>query len=118
MNSAAPEMAARKTLEHWLAEGESIYAELLKDVQQLEAQMAELHGRIRQKRMQAEQIARVLGKSTPESSRHPSQGSAPAPAEAGPVDEALRIRLPYGKPPVPRPARTPGSEPVPVPLRE
>lgn len=113
MNSA-PEPAARKSLEQWLAEGEAIYAELLKDVGQLESQMAELHGRIRQKRMQAEQIARVLGKSAPADSRPVPQGSPPASPEPVPVDEALRIRLPYGKPPTPRPARTPGPEPVPV----
>jgi len=118
MNSPASEMSARKTFEQWFSEGESIYAELLKELQAMEAQMTELQGRIRQKRAQADQIARVLGKAPAEPSRPAAHSAPPAPTEAVTVDEALRIRLPYGKPPAPRPPRSPGTDAVVVPLRE
>jgi len=58
-----------KSLNDWLAEGESLYDAALAEYQQLEAQLDELEGRLTAKRAELNQIAQVVGKPPMENNR-------------------------------------------------
>jgi hypothetical protein len=58
-----------KSLQDWLAEGEHLYNETLKEFQALEAQIDELEQRLTAKKAEVNQIAQVIGKPPVEGNR-------------------------------------------------
>lgn len=52
----------QKSFKEWLAEGEQIYAEALREYQSLQLQMEELEKRLTAKKIELDDIARVTGK--------------------------------------------------------
>ena len=87
-----------KSLKDWLDEGESLYAEALKELQSLEAQMEELESRVAAKREELNQIAAVVGKPPVEPSRKPAvqivetHGPGSIPASRNTIAKALTGR--------------------------
>ncbi len=75
-----------KSFKEWLQEGESLYAEALKEYQTLETHLEELEQKLAAKKEELNQIAAVVGKPPVEGSRRPqvqiveaqSPGSIPA----------------------------------------
>jgi hypothetical protein len=51
-----------KSIQEWIREGEELYAASVKDLQELEAQLAELEGRLSAKAAEVNQIAGIIGK--------------------------------------------------------
>ena len=64
-----PEQSSPRSLQQWLAQGESLYTNLLKDCEAIEAQIAELETRLTAKQAEANQIATFVGKPPIESNR-------------------------------------------------
>ena len=57
-----------KTLQDWLAEGESLYNAAVAEYQEIERQLEDLESRLAAKRAEVNQIAQVVGKPPVESS--------------------------------------------------
>lgn len=51
-----------KTIQEWIREGEELYSGAIKELQDLEAQMAELDARLSAKASEVNQIAGIIGK--------------------------------------------------------
>lgn len=51
-----------RSLQEWLAQGELLYAAILKECHSIESQMAELENRLAARQAEANQIAHVIGK--------------------------------------------------------
>ena len=51
-----------KTIQEWIREGEELYTAAIKELQDLEAQMAELDARLSSKASEVNQIAGIIGK--------------------------------------------------------
>ena len=60
-----------KSFKDWLSEGESLYQHALREYQELEGQLTEMEKRLAIKKEELNQIASVVGKVPPESSRRP-----------------------------------------------
>ncbi|HUB25404.1 MAG TPA: hypothetical protein VL992_08230 [Tepidisphaeraceae bacterium] len=58
-----------KSIQEWIREGEELYASSVKDLQELEAQMAELEARLEAKAAEVNQIAGIIGKPPVDSPR-------------------------------------------------
>lgn len=58
-----------KSLQDWLAEGERLYNEALKDYQAIEQQLDDLEQRLMAKKAELNQIAQVIGKPPVEGNR-------------------------------------------------
>lgn len=102
-----------KSVQDWLATGESLYAAVVSEYRALEAQLAELEGRIREKSGELNQIARVLSKPPVEHAR-----AGPAPAQPGSqvaertsLEQDLKIRPALGPPPA-RATQPPAAQKV------
>src|ERR1700736_4776651 len=63
------EMSGPRTFQQWLAQGETLYLAMLKECQAIEAQIAELEGRLCARQAEVNQIAKVIGKPTMEGNR-------------------------------------------------
>lgn len=60
-----------KSFKDWMAEGDALYQQALKEFQDLEQQLHELEQRLAIKKDELNQIAAVIGKPPVESSRRP-----------------------------------------------
>lgn len=89
------------SVRQWLTQGETLYAAAMEEYRALEARLAELEGRLRDKLAEVNQVARVLGKPVVDSARGAIGAAAPQPVvqpssskndKQIPLDEALRIR--------------------------
>jgi hypothetical protein len=58
-----------KTIQEWIHEGEELHAAAVKDLQELEAQIAELEQKRAAKMMEVNQIAGIIGKPPAEAPR-------------------------------------------------
>jgi len=58
-----------KNFQEWIQQGETLYAEALKEFQNIETQIGELENKLVAKKAEVNQIAQVIGKPPVESSR-------------------------------------------------
>lgn len=97
------ELACPKSLQQWLAQGEMLYAIMVKECQALEAQMGELEGRLAAKQGELNQLAQVIRKPQVEHRRLSAQlvtsYSPDAPASTPQIARALTGRAPMVRPP-------------------
>ena len=105
------ELAAPKSFQQWLAQGEMLYATLTREYQALEAQVTELEGRLVSKQAEVNQLAQIIRKPAIEGRRLSAQLVTSYAPDAPPVAPQIARAL-AGKPPVvrqvvpPRPADT------------
>jgi len=83
-----------KTIEEWLQEGAGLYDTALGEYRQLEAQIAELQQQRSAKRIEVNQLARVIGK--PQVEGEPA--SAAAAVDHGPAVEVIEPGSPGSVP--------------------
>ncbi|WP_428939644.1 hypothetical protein [Fontivita pretiosa] len=84
-----------RSFRDWLAEGEAIYAETLKEYHCLEAQISELEKKLAEKKAEVNQVAQMIGKPPVDGPRRVSaqiiEPETPPPAN-GPIARALTGR--------------------------
>jgi len=56
------ESIMNKSIQEWIREGEELYAASIKELQELEAQLAELEAKLTAKAAEVNQIAGIIGK--------------------------------------------------------
>ena len=80
-------------VQHWLAEGESLYAAALDEYRALQAELAEVEDRVRGKGDEVDQIAHILRKPLVERPASPAAAARDSrPIQPGPsIDDALRM---------------------------
>lgn len=95
------ELACPKSLQQWLAQGELLYAAMVRECQALEAQMSDLEGRLAAKQGEVNQLAQVIRKPQVEHRRLSAQLVTSYAPDAPPATPAIARAL-SGKPPVMR----------------
>jgi len=106
---------APKSLQQWLAQGEMLYAAVLKEYQAIEAQILELESRLAARHSEVNQIARLIGKPPLEGARRLSAQIVTAYPQEPSRNTAQIARALSGA----RPVREiiPPREPAPLPPR-
>jgi hypothetical protein len=66
---APPDESSAKIVQQWLAQGETIYAGLVKECQTLEQQLEEIETRLASKQAEVNQVAQIIGKPLVEGNR-------------------------------------------------
>jgi hypothetical protein len=69
MASSREKQTVPKSFREWLSEGEQLYTSAMDEVRAIEAQLEKLDQHLAQKRAEANEIARVVGKPPAEASR-------------------------------------------------
>jgi hypothetical protein len=98
----APPDDSAKIVQQWLAQGETIYAGLVKECQALEAQLEEIETRLASKQTEVNQVAQIIGKPLVEGNRRLSAQLVTSYAQEG---AAQRSQIPPRM--GPRPPREP-----------
>jgi hypothetical protein len=103
------ELAPPRSFQQWLAQGEMLYAAMIREYQALESQVTELEGRMAAKQAEVNQLAQIIRKPAIEARRLSAQlVTSYAPDAPGVTPQIARALS--GKPPVmrqvtpPRPA--------------
>ena len=105
------ELACPKSLHQWLAQGELLYAAMIRECQALEAQVSELEGRLAAKQGEVNQLAQVIRKPQVEHRRLSAQLVTNYAPDAPPATPQIARAL-SGRPPVLRPPASPRSTDV------
>ena len=100
------ELLHSKSLQQWLAQGEMLYAAMIKEYQALESQVTELEGRMAAKQAEVNQLAQIIRKPAIEGRRLSAQLVTSYAPDAPPVTPQIARAL-AGKPPVMRPVPPP-----------
>ena len=100
-----------RIVQQWLAQGETIYAGLVKECQALESQLEEIETRLAAKQAEVNQVAHIIGKPPVEGNRRlsaqlvtsyaPEAGSSPARVPIPPRMGNRPPREPVGREVVP-----------------
>ena len=99
----APADESAKIVQQWLAQGEAIYAGLVKECQALESQLEEIETRLASKQAEVNQVAHIIGKPLVEGNRRLSAQLVTSYAQEGPPSQRSQIPPRLG----PRPPREP-----------
>lgn len=68
-SASVPELSSAKIVQQWLAQGETIYAGLVKECQALEQQLVDIEARLAAKQAEVNQVAQIIGKPPVEANR-------------------------------------------------
>jgi hypothetical protein len=98
-----PSDESAKIVQQWLAQGEAIYAGLVKECQTLEAQLEDIEARLAAKQSEVNQVAQIIGKPLVEGNRRLSAQLVTSYSQEGP---AQRSQIP------PRMGPRPPREPI------